>query len=288
MNEIVFTTECPADVAPEFAKEHNIGLIPLHVNLDGKDFYENDPTISNQFIYDTYQEKKILPSTSAVSIGEYKAFFKPYLDEGKTVIHLSISTGISSTYQNACIAKEQLDADGKLYVLDSKCLSSCLCVLLAKGVSMAEAGMPADKIAAEILDMVPRVDKSFIICSLEFLRHGGRCSAVEAFGANLLKLKPVIDMDADGVMYVAKKFRGKEPAVYLDYMDDRLDGVDYDDEYAFVSGCLIPPEHFKAVTDHLKSKYHFQHIITNDTGCVITSHGGKGAIGIWFLRRPAL
>lgn len=121
MSNLVITTDSPSDVVPEKAKEYGIGISPLHVNLDGKDY--KDGEITNEFILQTYQEKKVLPNTSAVSIAEYLDFFGAYLAEGKTVIHIAFSSGCSCTYQNACLAAEELKGKGTVHVIDSKALS---------------------------------------------------------------------------------------------------------------------------------------------------------------------
>ena len=210
---IKVTTETPSDIPQEYLDKFDISVVPLHVNHDGKDY--KDGELTNQYIYDTFREKKILPSTSAVAVGEYRDFFRPFLAEGKTIIHVAMSSGISSTYQNACIAAEDLEEEGKVYVIDSKKLSLATAVLVFKGAEMAENGMAAEDIVAALEDMVPKVDNTFIITTLEFLRHGGRCSAMEAFGANLLKLKPMINM-VDGSMEVEKKYRTYAPTADMD------------------------------------------------------------------------
>ena len=279
---IKFTTETPSDIPQEYLDKFDISVVPLHVNHDGKDY--KDGELTNQYIYDTFREKKILPSTSAVAVGEYQDFFRPFLAEGKTIIHVAMSSGISSTYQNACIAAEDLEEDGKVYVIDSKKLSLATAVLVFKGAEMAENGMAAEDIVAALEDMVPKVDNTFIITSLEFLRHGGRCSAMEAFGANLLKLKPMINM-VDGSMEVEKKYRGQDLNVYLQYIEERLDGIDYDDEYVLFGNVLLDDAQKKEVIRKLKKDYDFKNIVYNDLGTVIMSHGGKGAMGVWFIRK---
>ncbi len=278
---IQFTADSPVDIHPELAEKFNIKTIPLHVHLDDKEYFDGE--IEQQFIYDTYKEKKILPSTSAISVGEYAEFFQKFLDEGKEIIHMCISSGISSTYQNAVIAVQDLEAEDKIHVFDSLALSQATGLPLFKAAEMAQNDATTEEIVDAINDMIPRVDSSFMITSLEFLRHGGRCSTLQALGANLLKLKPLITMDG-GSMGVGKKYRGKLPQAYLDYIDDRLDGVDYDHQYAFISNVLVEQEYIDAVVDHLKTKYSFENVYVTNCSCVITAHGGKGALACFYLK----
>lgn len=282
MSNIVFTTESPADIYPEYKEKYGIGVIPLHVNQDGVDYKDGD--ITAQEIYDTFREKKVLPNTSAIPIPEYVDFFKAYLDEGKEIIHVSMSSGISSTYRNACLAVEELGAEDRIHVFDSKSCAQAIALPLYKGIMMNEKGMPVDEILAEIERLIPKIDNHFMITSLDFLRHGGRCSALTAFGANLLKIKPLIDMSG-GEMSVAKKYRGSDIAVYKKSLDDLLGDGNYDDEFACITHVLVPEDVRKEYVDYLKKNFHFKNILVSDASCTITAHGGKGAIGTFFLKK---
>ncbi len=278
---IQFTTELSMDIPEEIRREKNIAAIGLQVNLEGKEY--KDGTLSNEEIYNIFRERKALPSTSAVSVGDYQDLFRPFLEEGKTVIHLSISSGISSTYQNACIAAEDLEDEGKVYVIDSLSLSQAAAILLYKGIEMAEQDKSAEEIVAGIEALKPKLDSSFMITNLDFLKHGGRCSTLAALGANLLKLKPLINMDG-GSMSTGKKYRGKDEDAYFQYLDDRFaDGQAYDKEYACISNGMVDKKILDKAVAVLKDKYGFKNVIVNDVGTVIFAHGGKGCFGVFFL-----
>lgn len=282
MSNIVFTTESPADIYPEYKEKYGIGVIPLHVNQDGVDY--KDGEITAQEIYDTFRQKKVLPNTSAIPIAEYMDFFKAYLDEGKEIIHVSMSSGISSTYRNACLAVEELEASDRIHVIDSKCCAHAIALPIYKGIGMAEKGMTTDEILDEINKLVPKIDNHFMITNLEFLKHGGRCSALAAFGANLLRIKPLIDMSG-GEMSVSKKYRGSDITVYKKSLDDLLGDGNYDDEFACITNVLVDDDVLKEYVDYLKKNFHFKNILVSDASCTITSHGGKGAIGTFFLKK---
>ena len=285
INNIKFTTETPSDVNEELMERFDISVVPLHVNVNNKD-YKDQIELDAQGVVDIYKETGALPNTSAVSVLEYEDFWKPFLDAGNIIVHNAMSSGISSTYQNACIAAKDLDPKGnRIYVLNSKGLSGQTALPIYKCGEMAENGASVEEIVKAMDEYNQKVDKTFIITSLEFLRHGGRCSALAAFGANLLKLKPLISMEG-GSMSVPKKYRGSDEKVYLEYFRDRLDHAgDYDDEYCIITGVLLDPDLLKKVEDLVKKEYHFQHIVYHPCSCVITSHGGPGAILVGFLHK---
>lgn len=285
INNILFTTETPSDVHPDLREAYDIKTVPLHVHLGDNEYYDGE--ITQQYIYDTFKEKKILPSTSAVSVGEYQEFFQPYVDQGLQIIHVAMSSGISSTYNNACIAVKDKGWENQVHVFDSKALSQTTGIPLFKGAEMAQDGASVEEICSAIETMIPKLDSSFMITSLDFLRHGGRCSTLAALGANLLKLNPLINMDG-GSMTVSKKYRGKAPNVYIQYIDDRFkDGREdiYDKEFAFVSHVLVDPDIIDTCVKHLKDTYHFKKVYVNECSCVITAHGGKGAFGVFALKK---
>lgn len=281
--DIQFTTEVSSDIPENIRVERGIATVPLQVHLDGREYKDGD--LTNQQVYDIFQERKELPSTSAVSVGDYQDLFRPFLKAGKTVIHVAMSSGISSTYQNACIAAEDLEDEGKVYVVDGKGLSQSTSLLVYKGQDMAAEGKSAEEIVDALNALVPKLDSSFIITNLDFLKHGGRCSTLQALGANLLKLKPMINMDG-GSMSTDKKYRGRDEDAYFQYLEDRFpEGLEYDDEYACVCNGLVDPAILDRAADLLREKYHFKNVIVNDVGTVIMAHGGKGCFGVFFLRK---
>ena len=141
----------------------------------------------------------------------------------------------------------------------------------------------SEEIVAAMKALVPKLDSSFMITNLDFLKHGGRCSTLAALGANLLKLKPMINMDG-GSMSTDKKYRGKDEDAYFQYLDDRFaDGRPYDHEYVCVSHGMVDKAILDKAVSTLKKKYKFENVIVNDVGTVIFAHGGKGCFGVFFL-----
>ena len=143
----------------------------------------------------------------------------------------------------------------------------------------------AEEIVAALKELVTKLDSSFMITNLDFLKHGGRCSTLAALGANLLKLKPMINMDG-GSMSTDKKYRGRDEDAYFQYLDDRFaDGVAYDDEYVCISNGMVDQAILDKAVSVLKKKYKFKNVIVNDVGTVIFAHGGKGCFGVFFLHQ---
>lgn len=281
---VVITTDSASDITPEIAEKYSIGVAPLHVFLDGKDYLDGQ-NITMHDIFDTYKEKNILPTTSAVAIAEYTDFFKKYTDRGASIVHINFSSGLSSCYQNACIAAEELREEGaEIYVVDSRSLTLCVGHLVLKAADLRNDGMSAKEISQEIEALVPKLDMTFVIDSMEFLKKGGRCSALTAFGANILGIKPCIEL-INGNMQVGKKYRGKLEAVHTQYIDDRLASGDIDMQRVFVSHTGLSDERVELIVKHIKRNYKFKEIIVGKCGCVVASHGAKNAMAINLIHK---
>ena len=150
---------------------------------------------------------------------------------------------------------------------------------------MAEKGVDAKTIYEEISALVPKVDASFVIDNLEYLHKGGRCSALAALGANLLKLKPCIEVK-DGSMGVGKKYRGKYIDTLKTYVQDRLtDYSDIDLSRVFVTHAGCDQEVVDAVVDEVKKTAPFAELLVTRAGCTISSHCGANTLGVLYIRK---
>ncbi len=280
---VAITADTPIDLSPEDAARFNITTIPLHVTLGDKSFSDGIDIVPED-IFKNYDENHTLPKTSAISVGEYEAFFKSFTDKGYAVVHLSLSSGISSTYQNAVIASEDME---DVYVVDTLQLSTGMAVLGIKGTEMRDKGIDAKTIYEKLLSMRELVVTSFVIDTLEYLYKGGRCSALSAFGANLFNIKPSIIMP-DGCLHVGKKYRGKIDAVQVQYINETLkkyDDIDYD--RIFITHTGTSPKQVKALKKVIAENCSFREILESTAGCTVTAHCGKNTMGILFMRRPS-
>ena len=281
MNNIVITSDSTSDLSSELRQRYNINILPLGVTLGGK-VYKDGVDITPDDIYAHHDKTGELPKTTAANVDEFYNFFKKFADEGKTVIHFDISSGMSSTFNNARIAAEELQ---NVYVIDSANLSTGIGLLVVAAAEMVNEGLEAEEIVAKINDMVPKVDASFVIDNLEYLYKGGRCSALAAFGANMLKLKPCIEVK-NGAMGVSKKYRGRYADVLKTYVSERLgDGSDIDNSRVFVTHAGCDEEVVKQVVEQVKESGIFKEVFLTRAGCTVSSHCGANTLGVLFIRK---
>ena len=281
MNNIVITSDSTSDLSSELRQRYNINILPLGVTLGGK-VYKDGVDITPDDIYAHHDKTGELPKTTAANVDEFYNFFKKFADEGKTVIHFDISSGMSSTFNNARIAAEEFE---NIYVIDSANLSTGIGLLVIAAAEMVNEGLEAEEIVAKINDMVPKVDASFVIDNLEYLYKGGRCSALAAFGANMLKLKPCIEVK-NGAMGVSKKYRGRYADVLKTYVSERLgDGSDIDNSRVFVTHAGCDEEVVKQVVEQVKESGIFKEVFLTRAGCTVSSHCGANTLGVLFIRK---
>ena len=281
MRPIKIISDSTADLPKELIEKYDIEVLPLSVTL-GENSYKDGLEISAQDIFKYYEETKGLPKTSAVSVLEYTEAFTPWVEKGYDVIHFTISSTMSSCYQNACIAAVEL---GHVWSIDSANLSSGIGLQVVLAAELAAKGESAEVIAKHIAEAKTRVDASFILNQLEFLHKGGRCSGVAALGANLLKLKPCIEV-VEGKMKVGKKYRGAYEKCAIEYVRDRLEGNDnIETDIIFLTWTGVDAHLLKEIEKEIKKYHKFHTIIVNEAGSTITGHCGPGTFGILYFRK---
>ena len=281
-SKVVITTDSPADLSAELETRYDIRVLPLYVNLGGKS-YRDGIDITTPDIFRHYDETGELPTTSAIPIGDYETFFKSFIDEGKKVVHFSLSSEISSTHQNARLAAEGMDG---VYVIDSRHLSSGIALQVIRACEMRDEGMSAEDIAKAAVDLNKRTCTSFVLDKLEYMKKGGRCSTVAALGANLLSIRPCIEMK-DGKLGVARKYRGKILDVKKKYIEDELSTHkdDADLSRIFLTSSSASDAEVKELTALIKSILPFKEVLIGCAGCTIASHCGPGCMGILFMTK---
>ena len=203
---IAITADSTCDLPDSYVKENEITVIPLSILLGDK-VYHDGVDIKPADIYKYVDEHSTLPKTSAVTPAEYHEVFKRLTDEGKKVVHIGFSSGLSSSFQNACVAAEEFD---DVYCVDSKSLCTAMGLLVLKACDYRDKGMEARRIADKVNKLVPKVSATFVLENLEYLHKGGRCSGIAKFGANVLGIKPSIAVETqNGRLEIAKKYRGR-------------------------------------------------------------------------------
>ena len=252
MSEIIITCDSTADLPLELREKYNITVIPLGVTL-GDTTYQDGVNITPDEIYAHHAKTGELPKTTAANVGDFIDFFTPFVEAGKTVIHFPISSEMSSTYNNALLATADWD---NVHIVDSKNLSTGIGLVAVAAAEMAQNGASVEEIISKAEELVKCSDASFVIDNLEYLHKGGRCSAVAMLGANLLKLKPCIDV-TNGKMDVSKKYRGKYGEVLKQYVSELLANLDdIDDTRIFVTHAGCADEIVNAVVEQVK-EYNF-------------------------------
>ena len=278
--KIVIAADSTCDLSPELITEYGVQIVPLGVAL-GERQYTDGVDIDPDFIYAHYEKTGELPKTSAINIAECEEFFKKLTADGASVVFFTISSEMSSTHNNARLAAEVCE---RVHVVDSRNLSTGGGLLVIKACELAAEGKSPEEIAETCRALAPCVDASFIIDSLEFLYKGGRCSALAAFGANMLSLKPCIVVK-DGKMGVGKKYRGKFSAVLPKYIHDRLgDASDVIKGHIFVTHAGCEQAVIDACVTEVRAIAPEAAIHVTRAGCTISSHCGRNTLGVLFIR----
>jgi len=231
----------------------------------------------------TDKENKATPKTSAISPAEANDVLEEALKEAESVICFCISDQMSSTGNVLRLAVQELEAEGKIFVVDSKSLSTGIGLQIIEAAIMAEQGMEAADIVAEIQAMQSRVRASFVVDTLTYLHRGGRCSGLAALAGGALKLHPLISV-IDGKMLPGKKYRGKMERVIIEYVKDMTEELEHakaDRVFITHSGCEAPV--IEAVKTELESLGCFKEILITRAGSVVTSHCGPGTLGVLFI-----
>lgn len=278
---IRITSDSTCDLSPDYLQAHRVELLPLYT-MKGGETFRDGVDIHPQDIFDHVAAGGDLCSTAANNISDYQALFARLLPECDAIIHIDISADFSSCYQNACVAASDLP---NVYVVDSRNLSSGHGHIVCEAVNMAEEGkLSPQEIVDRLNELTSRVEASFLLDRLDYMVKGGRCSMVVALGANLLHLKPCIEV-IDGKMKVVKKYRGSYEKCILNYVKDRLqnrDGLVYD--RIFITHTPVEDGLVDKVRAAIQECAPFTHIIETQAGCTVSCHCGPGTLGILFIR----
>ena len=279
--KVIISTDSVCDLPKELREEFGVFVMPLTVTL-GDTAYCDGIDIDAAKIFEVYKEKGLLPKTSAISPAEFTDFFRPFLEDGCEIVHITISSKLSGTYQNCCIAAGDLEG---VYPVDSAQLSSGQALVVMEACRLRDEGLSAQEISAALEKFIPRIDTSFVLDTLEFIWKGGRCSGVAALGANLLGIKPALEM-AEGSLRVCKKYRGNIEKVYLKYAAERLAAADKELDYCFITYSEgMSDESVEALKKLVAEAAPFKRILVTKAGCTVSSHCGPKTMGVLFVKK---
>ena len=278
---IKITADSTCDLSPAQLAELNITLARLTIIKDGKPYLDGE-TIVPADIFAHVAAGGDLCSTTAINIGEYEDLFGKLSEEYDGIIHISLGSGFSSSHQNACLAAEEFP---KVRVIDSNNLSTGQGLVVLEACRLAKSCEDLDEIAAKLNDYAARVEASFVLDQLKYMAKGGRCSSVAALGANLLGLKPCIEVK-NGKMGVVKKYRGTYSKCLASYVKDRLaNREDIQRTELFITHTPVDDDCIASVNAAVAECGEFENIYDTDAGCTVSCHCGPGTLGVLFVRK---
>lgn len=276
---VIITADSTCDLSPDLLERFDIKTIPLTIQL-GEDSFWDGQGFTPEMMYTRYHQDGTLPKTSACSIQQFLDFFSQFTQKGYEVVHLDISSDLSCSYANAHLAAQELEG---VYPVDSRMLSTGVGLLAIEGAECRDKGMGAEAIARHLEALTDKVDTSFVLDTLEFMWKGGRCSAVASLGANLLKLKPALEMK-EGKLGVYKKYRGSITAVYRQYIKERLAGKSVRPGHVFITESgEIDQATIAELEALVRELIPVKEIHHTTAGCTVSSHCGPKTLGVLFI-----
>ena len=276
------SADSTCDLSPQLLADYGIETLPLYVIYDGVE-YQDGVNLTPDQLYEKVRQGGKLGSTAAINVDEYLTFFTRLRKECDAVIHFTISSEMSSCCQNARIAAQEV---GGVYVIDSRNLSTGMGLQVLRACELARKGLAAEVIVSAITAMADKVDASVIPDSLEYLKMGGRCSAVTALSASLLRIHPCIQVRG-GAMGVGKKYTGSHEPVLMKYVKDRLaklEDVDLSRVFITHSG-MTDPTLVDKVKDAVLSIAPFEDVQVTRAGCTVSNHCGPNTLGVLFCKK---
>lgn len=279
-NKILITADSTCDVPADLKERYNFKIIPLTITLKEENYLDG-VNFSVEDMYKAFYEDGSLPATAAPNIAQFLDFFKPFINEGYEIIHFDISSALSGTYSAACLAAEALKG---VYVIDSEMLSSGILLEMVEAAEAAERGMSPTEIVRYIEDEIrPKTDTSFVLDTLKFMAKGGRCSGVAAMAANILGLRPGLEMK-NKELGVYKKYRGNSKAFYMQYVKDRIAGKKIRPGHVFITESGgIDQDIISELIEYVQQEVDPREIHHTYAGCTVASHCGPGCLGVLFI-----
>ncbi len=279
--KIKITADSTCDLSAELLQKWDISLMPMHI-LMGEKSYLDGVTVHPADVFAHVNAGGKMPKSAAANLVEYTEFFAPFAQEYEAVIHISVGSKFSSCCQNARLAAQEFE---NVYVVDSENICTGQGYLVLRAAKFAADGLPPRNIQMRLQSLAKRVELSFVLDRLDYMAKSGRCSGVLAFGANILGIKPALEV-INGELKVVKKYRGSLPICVGKYITERLaDREDIEDGLVFVSSCQPKPGCMDAVKAGLQKYGHFRECYETDIGTTIGGYSGPGTIGIVFARK---
>ena len=275
--KIAISLDSACDLTKEIVADNDFKVVPFGVTMGDRFFYDGE--VSTLEIFEYADSHKTLPKTNAVNEEAFKAHFGKILEDYDAIIHFDISSEMSSAYQNAVKAASEFK---NVYVIDSRTLSTGIALEALYAKKLTETESDPEIIVKKVKERIPFVQASFVIERLDYLYKGGRCSSLAFLGANLLKIRPQIEV-LSGKMKNTAKFRGKMADVVSKYCEAILSRYDNPDKSViFITHSMATKEMVDAAKK-VVGEYGFKRVYETTAGCTVSSHCGKNTLGILYI-----
>ncbi len=275
--KVIISAESTHDLSKEMIEQNGISVIPFHITLGDQLFVDGEKTTADMFEY--VSKTGVLPKTNALNVFEYVEYFTELRKECDAIVHIALSSGLTSSTNNAMLASKEVD---NVYVIDSKSLSTGIGLLILYAKELADKGLDAKEIAEKVEKRVDKVQASFIVERLDYLHKGGRCSGFQLLGANILKIRPRLVLK-EGKIINDKKYRGDMAKAVEKYCRDILAEFDTPDlNKVFITYTTATPEMEQAARQ-VVTEAGFKNIYQTYAGGTIASHCGENTIGILYF-----
>ena len=276
---IRITGDSSVDLSKELTEKYNIKILPFNILMNDKE-YSDGIDINNEMIVDNFKKNGTLPKTSAVSEERYNEFFAPIVENGDKIIHFTLSSSMSCTYENALKASKNFK---DVTIIDGKNLSTGTALIMLYACGLVNQNIEYEKIIELVQKRIPNIQSSFVLDKLNFLHKGGRCSSIALLGANIFGIKPSIEVK-DGKMGMAKKYRGPFKKVVELYTKETLEKFNNPDlTRCFITYSTIEEDVLELVKKIVEEKYNFKEVLIARAGATITSHCGPNTIGVLYI-----
>lgn len=280
MSKVRIVSDSTCDLSPELKEKYDIKVIPLCIVMDDQSYFDM-VDVTPEEIFNWADKNKTTPKTAAAGIEDAMNFLRPFKEAGEDVIYIGISEDMSTTCNVLRLAAAELEYD-RVFVINSMNLSTGIGLQVLRAADMAAQGKTAEEIAEAISDARTLVRASFVVDNLTYLARGGRCTSATALLANTLQLKPCIEVKM-GKMGVGQKYRGKYSKAIIKYAKDLEEKLlRADKTRVFVTHTDMDQTIVEDVKEYLKSLNYFDEIIETVAGGVISSHCGRGTLGVLF------
>ncbi len=285
MADFKIITNTTADLPLDYVKENNLGLMVFNYTIEGETYSRGHELDWKEF-YAKMRDGH-MPTTSQVNPEECRTYFEEYLEENKQLLYLCFSSGLSGTYNNACLAAGLVmeeHPDCRITVIDSKCASMGEGLLVHKALMQQKAGKSMEETAAWLEEMIPHLVHIFTVDDLNHLYRGGRVSRTAAVIGTVVGIKPILHVDNDGHLIPIHKVRGRKKSLHalVDYMEDKMGSWRDGNDIIFIShGDAL--EDAEAVREEISARFGINSFLINHIGPTIGAHSGPGTIALFFM-----